>query len=187
VSNLGPLPSFPTAGDESRIDEGAVPYAGWWRRVAAYLLDGFLVAAVAVVLTAVTGHHEPWSVFHTHLVNGQRRLDPIGTKLVFFTALEGLLAFVYAAGFLSSAWQATPFMRVLGISIATAADLGHVGLGRASGRAAIFQGASFAAARVPFGSLVILVDLLWPLWDARNQTVHDKLAGTVVLRGAVRR
>jgi uncharacterized RDD family membrane protein YckC len=186
VSNLGPLPSFPTAGDDARIAEGAAPYAGWWRRVAAYLLDGFLVAAVAAVITAATGHHEPWSVFHTHVVNGQRRLVPIGSKLVFFTALEGLLAFVYAAGFLSSAWQATPFMRALGVFIATASDLGHVGLGRASGRAAIFQGAAVAAARVPFGTLLILVDLLWPLWDARNQTVHDKLAGTVVLRRSAR-
>ena len=42
---------------------------------------------------------------------------------------------------------------------------------------------SFAAAvltLVPFvGSLL---DLLWPLWDPRNQTLHDKAAGTVVLR-----
>jgi uncharacterized RDD family membrane protein YckC len=24
--------------------------------------------------------------------------------------------------------------------------------------------------------------VLWPLWDPRNQTIHDKAAGTVVLR-----
>jgi uncharacterized RDD family membrane protein YckC len=27
-----------------------------------------------------------------------------------------------------------------------------------------------------------VLDLLWPLWDPRNQTIHDKAAGTVVLR-----
>jgi uncharacterized RDD family membrane protein YckC len=182
VSNLGPLPSFPTAGDEARTLEGATPYAGWWRRVVAYLLDGLLVGVVAIALTAATGHHEPWTVFHSHVVDGQRRLVPIGSKLLFFTTVETLLAFCYAAGFLASAWQATPFMRALGIHIARATDLGHVGLGRSSGRAAIFQGVTVLAARIPFGSLLILVDLLWPLWDARNQTVHDKLAGTVVLR-----
>jgi uncharacterized RDD family membrane protein YckC len=27
-----------------------------------------------------------------------------------------------------------------------------------------------------------LLDVLWPLWDAKNQTLHDKAVGTVVLR-----
>lgn len=26
------------------------------------------------------------------------------------------------------------------------------------------------------------LDILWPLWDRENQTLHDKMAGTVVLR-----
>jgi uncharacterized RDD family membrane protein YckC len=26
------------------------------------------------------------------------------------------------------------------------------------------------------------VDILWPLWDRQKQTLHDKIAGTVVLR-----
>jgi uncharacterized RDD family membrane protein YckC len=31
-----------------------------------------------------------------------------------------------------------------------------------------------------------VLDLLWPLWDPRNQTIHDKAARTVVLRQAER-
>ena len=27
-----------------------------------------------------------------------------------------------------------------------------------------------------------LLDMLWPLWDARNQTLHDKVVSTVVIR-----
>ncbi len=27
-----------------------------------------------------------------------------------------------------------------------------------------------------------LLDLLWPLWDTRNQTLHDKVAKTIVIR-----
>ena len=27
-----------------------------------------------------------------------------------------------------------------------------------------------------------VVDILWPLWDRQKQTLHDKMAGTVVLR-----
>lgn len=32
---------------------------------------------------------------------------------------------------------------------------------------------------VPF---VGLLDVLWPLWDARNQTIHDKVGSVVVIR-----
>jgi len=94
-----------------------------------------------------------------------------------------VVAFAYGAGFLSSTWQATPFMRLCRIHIATETG-DRVGLGRAAGRTAIFQVATLVATRAAFLELVILVDLLWPLWDARNQTVHDKLARTVVLREA---
>jgi uncharacterized RDD family membrane protein YckC len=27
-----------------------------------------------------------------------------------------------------------------------------------------------------------ILDILWPLWDSQNQTIHDKAAGTVVIR-----
>ena len=30
-------------------------------------------------------------------------------------------------------------------------------------------------------ALIPLLDYLWPLWDRRNQTLHDKMAGTYVL------
>jgi uncharacterized RDD family membrane protein YckC len=30
-----------------------------------------------------------------------------------------------------------------------------------------------------------ILDVLWPLWDDQNQTLHDKAAGTVVLRNDV--
>ena len=31
------------------------------------------------------------------------------------------------------------------------------------------------------GALLILLDDLWPLWDSRRQTLHDKIAGTIVV------
>jgi len=27
-----------------------------------------------------------------------------------------------------------------------------------------------------------VLDVLWPLWDRRNQTLHDKIVGTLILR-----
>lgn len=34
-----------------------------------------------------------------------------------------------------------------------------------------------------FGGLYLLVDGLWPLWDSRRQSLHDKMVGTIVVRG----
>jgi uncharacterized RDD family membrane protein YckC len=36
---------------------------------------------------------------------------------------------------------------------------------------------------VPFLSVfLILLDVLWPLWDEKKQTLHDKAAGTFVIK-----
>jgi uncharacterized RDD family membrane protein YckC len=35
---------------------------------------------------------------------------------------------------------------------------------------------------IGFIPLVGLVNILWPLWDSQNQTLHDKAVGTVVIR-----
>jgi uncharacterized RDD family membrane protein YckC len=32
--------------------------------------------------------------------------------------------------------------------------------------------------------ITLVVDYLWPLWDGRNQSLHDKVASTVVVRTA---
>jgi uncharacterized RDD family membrane protein YckC len=67
-------------------------------------------------------------------------------------------------------------MRMMNIVLVNArTELRPIGYGRASLR--WFLALVFAA--VPFA---IFVDLLWPLWDPRNQTLHDKLAGTAVLK-----
>lgn len=37
------------------------------------------------------------------------------------------------------------------------------------------------------GGLVTIIDLLFPLWDQKRQALHDKIGGTVVVKGAPRR
>ena len=31
--------------------------------------------------------------------------------------------------------------------------------------------------------ITFFVDCLWPLWDSRGQSLHDKVTGTYVIRG----
>ena len=66
--------------------------------------------------------------------------------------------------------------RALGIRVIDSQEGGPIGYGR-----------SLARWAVPFVINLIfgffsLIDNLWPLWDARNQALHDKFADSVVVR-----
>ena len=52
---------------------------------------------------------------------------------------------------------------------------GSVGYGKAFLR-------SLVALLLGYTVIVGILDVLWPLWDKKNQTLHDKAVGTVVLR-----
>jgi uncharacterized RDD family membrane protein YckC len=182
MSNFEPLPSF--SGEPSEVHGGQPEYAQWFPRVGAFVLDGILVFVAATVVAAVTGHHDLFNTLKFQKVNGTERVVPYGSELDFFIIAEGVLSLAYTIGFLSSKWQATLGMRACGIYIAKEGDLGPVTLGRAAGRSVLFLGVSSVLQLVvrAGAGLVVLVDLLWPLWDSRNQTLHDKVAKTVVLR-----
>ena len=53
--------------------------------------------------------------------------------------------------------------------------------GKAWGRSAM--DAVFQAGAFLFG-IPTLLDILWPLWDKQKQTLHDKAAGTAVVKKA---
>jgi uncharacterized RDD family membrane protein YckC len=62
-------------------------------------------------------------------------------------------------------------------------SLEPLGYGRAFGRA-LFAGFLRALELLSILLGVIwLVDMLFPLWDKQRQTLHDKVVGSVVLRG----
>ncbi len=65
--------------------------------------------------------------------------------------------------------------RWLGIRVVADSTGRSIGYGRAFGRYAI---------SVVFGIFIIpaLLDYLWPLWDEKNQALHDKVVGSVVVK-----
>ena len=52
-------------------------------------------------------------------------------------------------------------------------------------RAAVIQlftaGSSVPGILKPLGSVALILNILWPLWDPQKQTLHDKAAGTIVV------
>jgi uncharacterized RDD family membrane protein YckC len=138
-------------------------HAGFWLRLAAYLIDGVILAPVFAALYLSLGGPWPWSL----------QLGAILPPGVWSSMwLAGLLIpWLYYAGCESSVLQATPGKLVLGLRVVDA--YGHrVGFARATGR---FFGKLLSG-------LIMDVGYLLAAWTPRKQALHDLMAGCCVVR-----
>jgi uncharacterized RDD family membrane protein YckC len=153
------------------LPDGAV-LAERWQRLVARLVDG-IVLAVLIVLAFI-----PW-------------LGPVIPKVVHISpptsmafpivVLAPLIYLVYEIGFLT--WkQATPGKLLLGTAVRRL-DEPRLTFGDVLKRQ-ILTVAILLAGVSGFLRLLALVSPAWLLWDHDRQTLHDKVAHTVVvLRG----
>lgn len=170
--------------------------AGWWQRVGAQVIDGLIVSVIGFVaalpfwLDLLDAYGDYFSDAMDAAENGGSspsamtlQADNFGTFVA--VVLIGLLVnFVYVVGFL--AWkQATPGKLALGLRVRLRDRPGPLPLG-AILRRWLVQALPTAGGAVPYvGSLIglfALLDVLWPLWDSNKQALHDKAAGTNVVR-----
>lgn len=130
-----------------------MPYAGFWRRAAAYLIDlGVLALLYALIFGMAI---EPDLALHAQVA-----------------AVYGIVvAWLYFAGMESSDRQGTLGKLALGLRVA-GSEGRPIGFGRATAR----HFAKILSALILYGGFVMVA------FTARKQGLHDKLAGTVVLR-----
>ena len=102
--------------------------------------------------------------------------------------IEGITLLVqtaYHVGFLSTR-SATPGKMVLGLSVRSVDRAGRIGVGTAFMRI-LLPLAIGVLSVIPLVSylmsFVAIADLVWPIKDQRRQALHDKIAGTQVVRG----
>jgi len=191
ASVLATAPALPTAPDGR-------PLAGWGSRLGAYVIDSLVVGAVATVLGI------PWwiqvvrayAAFLDELTSAAEAgrtpatdsLDlyaDIAGPLVVLTLITLVVGLVYHAAQLRVRGS-TLGMRAVGIEVCTWEQRG----GQLPWRAVLVRWATFYGVGilsvVPFlgwlVSLYVILAGLWPLWDGRRQGLHDKAAGTVVVR-----
>lgn len=198
VPGLGALAPYPALSPlDGAADQGAAPYAPWFRRVLAQIIDGLFViiptfaAAIYVVAVKGTVHiaaHANNSAAMTCHFTAQALSCTGGTlilanfrELLIVVVLINVIWAVYVIAAIAGARGATVGMRALKIRIVTASDRARVSVGRSVLRYVVYFAIGLLeyVAHVLF--LVSFLDWLWPLWDARNQTLHDKAAGTVAL------
>ena len=181
--NVPAVPRFPSTPDGQ-------PLAGWWLRVLALVLDGFIALPLYAIAAApvVASQWDDLSRWFDDLqyAADYGTADPPNPALLDasqgpFWVLVGsmlLASLIYQFVFLT--WkQATPGKLIVGLRV------------RLRERP-----------ELPVGTVVLrllsvlllglcwigqLLDYLWPLWDDKKQALHDKLAKTnvVTVRGSV--
>lgn len=127
--------------------------AGWWRRVGATVIDGVIIGIPVGFILGLAGVSQ----------NGIEGVS----ALIFFVYLVGLLGM--------------PRGQTIGnMGVRTrVVDANNPVVSISTGRAAI---RAIVLLVLQITVIGWILDILWPLWDARNQTLHDKAAGSLVVR-----
>ena len=165
----GPAPgAFPPSGYGALV----LQYAGWGMRVGGFLIDAVIFIVVRVIIAVPLRHSNALVYRHTMVLNnGTVRHTTINFLVLI---ISGVLFLLYASILIGLRGQTIGMMAV-SIRAVSVDGQGQVVPGRAFGRTLLEQ---------VLGLTVVLwiLDMLWPLWDAKNQTLHDKAFGTVVIR-----
>lgn len=139
-------------------EQGKPVYVGFWKRVAASLIDTLAVFAVILpVLVAVHG-----TSYFSKAKGGLA--GPVDFLLqVVFPAVAVILFWKFRG--------ATPGKMLVSARVVDAKTLGPLSSGQAIGRYFAY-----------FVSILpLMLGFLWVAFDKRKQGFHDKLAGTVVI------
>ncbi len=147
------------------------PFANYGRRLGGWLIDWVITSAIgAIVLLPLHAVQQT----NTLGVNGSSRfgfsVSPQGILL------SALIVIIYGTAFVGSRRGQTPGMMVVRVRAIDAASGQPIGHARALGRAA-FEYLLIWILFIPW-----VVDMLFPLWDPRRQTLHDKVTNTVVVK-----
>ena len=173
-----------------------VPLAGWWQRVLAYVIDAVVVGLVAGLL-AVPWIRDMWETYRDWFrdaldssSSGAGTVDTAELQRDLFVPLtislgiQLAVGFAYHVGFLL--WrQATPGKLLLGLRVRRRQQPGPLPVGTVLLRWVAQFGPGALGIIPVVGTLTgiySLLDHLWPLWDDQKQAIHDKVAGTNVVR-----
>ena len=151
VEDLLPAPP-PTEPASVVFEQPVMRYAGWWRRVGANVIDNMIVSVALFFLSGALG-----------LTAGSEAASVV----LFLIMILGVAAYFIA---LNMNGEATIGRRVLGIRIQLEGG-GDLGFGVAALR----------LVATPISWMSLMLGFLWPLWDEKKQSFHDKVALTVVV------
>lgn len=154
-------------------------YAGFWKRVAAYLLDGIILYIPSLLIERLFDGTAARASLQQALDRGAGDASVLlAAEHQYYLAmwpaivLSGLMVWLYFALCESSAWQATIGKRALGIRV-TDLHGQRISFPRALGR--------YLAKLL--SAFLLCIGFLMVAWTQRKQGLHDLLANTLVLNG----
>jgi uncharacterized RDD family membrane protein YckC len=161
------------------VSSFGAPLAEWWKRLVAIIIDGLILAIPTYLIIFV--------VFAGTFTAGQATIDPVtgeitgGSPGMFSGAFIGvglvamIIPLIYYAVMNGSERGQTVGKMAMSIRVRDANTGGPIGVGKGFVRALIptIGGA--------ICGLISLIDGLAPLWDAKRQAWHDKMANSVVV------
>jgi uncharacterized RDD family membrane protein YckC len=169
----GPVAPIVPAGASS----GGVAYAGFWLRLVAYIIDGFICGVAFVILLiplfVLTGAGTALG----KIISGQDISDDVGAFLgigfIFgFFGIILVVSWLYYALSESSSWQATLGKKVLNLKVTDMSGQ-PISFGRASGR---------YFAKIITGMIPLMIGYIMAGFTEKKQAIHDMIASCLVLR-----
>jgi len=170
MASMPPAPTVSAALDD---------YAGFWKRVAAYILDAIILYIPGMLIQKMMGGDAAEAAMK------QAQLASPGDPQVMLTALSQfystmlpailiitVITWLYFAICESSVWQATVGKLALGIRV-TDMHGQRISFPRALGR----YPAKYLS------TLIFCIGFLMVAWTRRKQGLHDLIASTLVLNG----
>lgn len=168
--------------------------SGWWRRFAAWVIDSLIVGLAAAVVAYpwmsewVSSYQEYFDDVMSASRNGESLPDmPDSVVSLPATWLVAMLVVyaIYEIAFLVTRGR-TPGKMVTGTSVRPMHEARTLTFDEALRRFGV-KGIATILNPIPLlsgvGTLFTIVDGLWPIGDADNQSIHDKIARTVVVVG----
>jgi len=138
-----------------------IRFGGFWVRFAASVIDGLLIDGVSAALL--------WLALAVYGVEAQELTGTtrqvLGVVGTFFVALP-----YYSLGHYR--WGRTLGKKAFGLRVVNASTLGRLTLKQALGR----------TAALPLSYAVGMLGFVIAAWDSKKRSLHDRLAGTVVIR-----
>lgn len=187
AGNYGPPPAGnyppppPAYGQQQQPGMGTIPFASWWSRVGAVILDG-LIAAAVVVIPVIAGAVIAFQNAETREVidpaTGMATVEvaggvnPVGVVLLVLSLFLYIGFTIWNQAIRQGKKGQSLGKKVVGIKVVKNAD-GQV-LGAGSGFLRWLM--SYLLGNLCF------INYLWPLWDNQKQTWHDKVVSSVVLK-----
>lgn len=168
-------PAAPMSGLPQTNAAALEDYAGFWKRLAAFIIDTIILSIAFKLIGTFFGISAAEEAMKQHMLGGASLLDAYRgfyEQTWVYSSLTTVITWLYFAILESSAWQATIGKLALGVRVTDLA--GHrISLARGLGR--------YAAKFVSY--LILLIGFLMIGFTRRKQGLHDFMAGTLVLNG----